>query len=387
MNKHCSLLFFSLGAVACSSNEKPYCDITDPVSSSAYLLGQNILFQANSNDVDLNNHKLSVAWESDIDGIFNTTPPNTEGTIGFVYNALSPGNHTITLRVEDDIGALYADTVLLTVRTAPLIKLISPENGSLHALSTPITFKATVDDPEDLPKDIELIWASSIDGEFSTQGADSNGNVTVSIDHFSPGIHNISLTGTDTTGLTDSTYINIQINTPPTAPNIELLPQEPTTNESLSANIFGAFDADGDNISYLYQWFKNGNPTTFASTSIHSSVTSVGDVWTIRATPNDGFVDGPYAETSVIVANTKPSITNVRITPINAHNDTVITCIATASDADQIVNPTYRWQVGDLSYVGNVLDLSTTATMPLMLLPALQMQPTTKEQLQSPAPP
>ncbi|MEC7988250.1 MAG: hypothetical protein VX278_23995, partial [Myxococcota bacterium] len=364
MNNRQQLLFFSLFLSACSNNEKPHCDITDPISSSAYLLGQNILFQARSSDNEQNNHKLNVAWESDLDGVFNTTPPNTEGEIGFVYNGLSAGNHTITLRVEDDRGALYADTVLLTVRTAPLIDILSPENGSLHGLNSSVPFKVNVEDPEDLSQEISLLWESSIDGEFSDQGPDANGDVEFSFRDFSPGVHNIRVTATDTTGLTDSAYINIRINTPPTAPQVEISPQEPSTNESLSANVFGSVDADGEEINYQYQWLKNGNPTSFASTSIHASATSVGDVWTLRATPSDGYTEGQYGEASVIVTNTKPNISNVRITPINANNDTIVTCNAIASDADQEVSPTYRWLIDDLSYAGAVLDLSTTSARP-----------------------
>ena len=345
-------------------NSEPLCEITSPQEEAAYVLGQNISFAGTATDDDINNALLSISWESNRDGIFDTTAANSTGGLGFSFSELSVGNHTITLRVEDEVGGLCTDTVQLAVGTPPTLSLGSPTDADVYSVGDLVSFQAEVSDQEDVPSDISLSWTSDIDGEFSTQGPNSNGAVSFNVSDLSVGLHSISVVATDSTGLTDSTTLTIRINTPPDAPVVEITPNPAQTNDALIAVVSGSTDADGDNILYSYSWTKNGNATTYSSSSVPSSATSYGEVWTVRVTPNDGYTDGNFTEVTSIIENTEPTIDSIIISPSMAYNDEVLTCMATVSDPDETLSPTYTWSVGSNTYQGSSLDLSLTSVLP-----------------------
>ena len=193
-------------------NNEPLCSITAPEEGSAYVLGQNISFSGTATDDDINNSLLSVSWESSVDGVFDTTSAITDGSLGFTTNALSSGNHTITLRVEDEVGGFCSDALQIAIGTAPVLTLTSPTDTDVYSLGDSISFQGSVEDQEDMPSDISLSWTSDIDGEFATEGANSNGNISFNLSTLSAGLHSISVVATDSTGMTDSTSLNVLIN-------------------------------------------------------------------------------------------------------------------------------------------------------------------------------
>ena len=108
-----------------------------------------------------------------------------------------------------------------------------------------------------IPSEISLSWTSDIDGSFSTQGSDSNGNIAFGYNNLSAGLHNITITATDSDGLTTSVLQTLRINTPPSAPIVSILPNAANTNDNLSVALAETPDADGDSINYTYAWLKN----------------------------------------------------------------------------------------------------------------------------------
>lgn len=345
-------------------NHEPICSIIEPQPEAVYVIGQNISFSGLAADEDINNSTLSVQWESNIDGVFDSTPPITDGTLGFTTNGLSAGNHTITLRVEDEVEGLCTDAVQVAIGTAPILTLSSPLDGTVYSISDSISFQATVEDEQDIAQDITLSWSSDIDGEFSTQGANSNGNISFSMSTLTAGLHNISVTATDTMGLTDSASLSLRVNTPPTAPSVDIVPNPAATNDGLVATASGSIDEDGDNVSYAYSWTKNGNGTSYNGANVPALATSSGELWTVRVTPNDGYIDGAYTESSIVISNTEPTVTSVSIFPSSATNDDTLTCTATSDDADEVLVPTYTWMVDGTAYAGATIDLSSVGAMP-----------------------
>jgi hypothetical protein len=346
-------------------NQEPLCEITEPSPSSTYNLGQNVTFLGTVTDPDINNSLLDIQWISDQDGIFNTTAANTSGELSFITNTLSVGNHTITLQVEDEIGGLCTDTLLLSLGTPPTLEVDEPINSSIFSLNEAITFTATVSDTEELPSDISLSWNSHIDGEFSTQGSDSNGNIYFSFSDLSAGIHNILVYATDSSGLSSSASLSLQINTPPSAPSIEISPEPAYTSDDLYITLTEAADPDGDAITYAYQWYQNGSATAYTSQTVPSSAISSNEVWKIRVTPNDGYIDGNYAEENITISNSEPTVDSISISPTTAYNDSTLTCLATANDDDQSLSVDYSWFSGS-NALGNgaTLDLSTLTILP-----------------------
>lgn len=345
-------------------NNDPTCAITTPAQYSAYVVGQNVLFEGTATDADINDSLLSISWESDQDGVFNTTAANTSGELNFVYDGLSAGNHTITLRVEDEVGGICSDTLILAVGTPPNLTLNSPTDGSIHTVGEIVSFEATVADQEDIPSDISISWNSDIDGEFSTQAADSSGNISFPTSVLSAGVHGITITATDSTGLTNSTALSLRINTPPSSPTVVISPEPATTTDNLVASAADSVDADGENISYTYEWFQNGVATSYTSASVPQTATAYGEEWKIRVTPSDGYTNGNYTEASILIANSVPTISDVAISPANPLLSDIVTCTATANDADQTITPTYTWTINGTTYSGATIDLGITNAMP-----------------------
>ena len=51
------------------------------------------------------------------------------------------------------------------------------------------------------------------------------------------------------------------------------------------------------------EWYENGVLHPSVLNSIGSSDLDVGELWTVRVTPNDGYTDGPYTEMSITISN------------------------------------------------------------------------------------
>ena len=113
---------------------------------------------------------------------------------------------------------------------------------------------------------------------------------------------------------TNSSALIIQ-NTLPTAPVVDVLPNIPQDNNDLAASITSAsLDADNDTITYSYQWYKNNvSQPGQTSSTLSNLLTSAGENWTCRVTPNDGTGNGPIGEDSVMIADSTPpaGITNL----------------------------------------------------------------------------
>ena len=346
-------------------NTEPACAIVQPTSENGFVYGENIVFEGTAFDEDINNSLLQVEWLSDQDGVFNTTPANTMGELNFIYDALSIGNHTITLRTEDENGAFCTDTIVLSIGTPPAITIDTPTSGDRFSIEENVLFSGTVADAEDVAGDLSVSWFSDLDGIFSTQGSDSSGNINFSYSGLSAGEHNITITVTDSDSLNATHNLILHINTPPSAPQIELNPQPAYTIDTLNLNVSQDPDMDGDSITYSYEWLKDGLLTNYTNANLPSSATSVDEEWTVRVIPNDGWISGIAGEASITISNSAPSVDAISITPTTAYNDTLLTCSAQISDADETLTPNYIWMVGNATYSGSTLNLSTTAAMPM----------------------
>ena len=325
-------------------NTPPSCAISSPASQTGVSVGETVYFIGTATDPDVSPLELTYAWRSDKDGELGTGTISSDGEILFSTDQLTSNTHTISLEVSDEVGELCSDTIFLDVGTAPQVVLYSPSNGDLFLLSDSLTFDALVTDSDELPSNLALEWVSSIDGAFSQQGSDSNGNVAFSHAGLSAGSHNISVTATDSSGLTTTETVSIMVNTPPTAPSISLTPVTPTSSTNLLVTASGSSDADGHNVSYSYAWYLNGALTANVTAAINAADTSKGEIWTARVTPNDGYHDGQYAEASVMIANSAPVLSGVTISPAAPSSSDLLTCSTSSSDADgETLTETITW--------------------------------------------
>jgi hypothetical protein len=104
-------------------------------------------------------------------------------------------------------------------------------------------------------------------------------------------------------------------NRPPQATVLGLFPDDPRTEDSLLA-VYSTSDPDDDPVTVSLRWFKNGaeQPELRNSTVVPPSFTSIGDEWYFLVAPNDGFDDGPPAQSAVVrIGNSGPRVTSMTV--------------------------------------------------------------------------
>ena len=345
------------------ANETPDCELLSPLPQTAFQVGEEIVFEGLASDANIDANELDVVFSSDRDGELGVGTINSNGEITYINNQLSNNSHVISMTVTDDVGASCLDTVVLQVGTPPSVLIDEPLSGEVYSVGTDILFSASFQDAEDPMTDIDVSWSSSLNGVIATGNPNSQGTHQFSINDLDAGLHTISLTGTDSTGLTGSDTISLRVNTPPTTPSITLSPSPLYSDTPLVVTVTGSNDADGDPVTTSIEWYEDGVLQSTTATTIPASSLDVGEVWTVRVTPNDGYTNGTFAEQSIVVANSLPTITTPVISSNNGgnYNDSTLTCAATASDMDETVVPSYTWDVNGNTYSGSTLDLSSTS--------------------------
>ena len=341
-------------------NNLPVCSITNPLDGDAFVAGDLIVFRGDASDADIPATDLSIEWLSDKDGLLGTATASSNGQVTFSTDVLSTNGHTISMNVQDEIGALCSAQIFMTVGTPPMASIDEPLDGGVFAVGDTITFRGTVSDTEDNANAIAVEWNSDITGTLNSGFANSQGISQFTSSNLVAGVHSVSFSATDTSGLVADDLISFRIDTPPVVDSLTLSPDPVYGGNTLVATAMTS-DADGHNVTTSYVWFENGVQTTFAGTTIAPSELDVGEVWTVRATPNDGFMDGSFVEASITVSNSLPVLNNETISSSDGamvYNDSTLTCTASATDADQAITPTYVWSIGGVLASGTTVDLS-----------------------------
>ena len=147
-------------------------------------------------------------------------------------------------------------------------------------------------------------------------------------------------------------------NTPPTQPVVSISPSDPKTGDDLVCSISTlSTDADGDAVTYSFQWYCNTVlQNNLTSSTVASSYTTKDDIWLCVVTPSDGFAAGNSGTAQSIIINTAP-VANSGPDQASGVNTPVNLNGSSSSDADN--DPlSYSWvQVG-----GPSVDMSINNT-------------------------
>jgi len=146
-------------------------------------------------------------------------------------------------------------------------------------------------------------------------------------------------------------------NTAPTAPTaVVISPASPAISDNLTASASGGTDADGDTITYEYQWAKSTDDGGAWSAwgndgaTLAASNTKAGDRWKARARANDGSVTSAWTAGNPVslpaAGNTAPTTpASVVIAPAQpGDNDDLMVTASGSTDADgDAITYEYRW--------------------------------------------
>jgi hypothetical protein len=340
-------------------NAVPTCGITFPQNEGVGAYSSLLSLSGVASDADLTSDQLIVEWRSDKDGLLGTSTPSSGSDVLFSLNQLSVNTHTITMTVQDEIGATCSDFISYTVTTPPQVEILSPSSAQIINENELVQFSGWVQDAEDAPSLIDLRW--SLDGVqgVHTLAADGDGTTAFSRSDLTPGEHLVNLHVTDSAGYSTEKEIYFYVNDLPTTPLTQVSPQEPKTADVLVAQGTGSTDQEGDVITYSYEWLKNGVASGITNPTVSSSLTSKGDIWTVIATPSDSYGSGIPSQESIAIGNTVPTITSISISPsVPAHTNSTLHCAAIATDPDETPSLSYIWKAN-----GAILGSSSSITL------------------------
>ncbi len=222
-------------------NANPVATITKPFNNSIHGYGESIIFTGTGTDPDGGSTTLS--WSSDVNGLLGTGSSIT-------VTDLSVGEHEITLTVTDSSGLTDTDTITIFVADEnPVATITKPFNDSIHGYGESIIFTGTGTDPDG--GSTTLSWYSDVNGLLGTGSS-------ITVMDLSVGEHEITLTVTDSSGLTDTDTITITI-----------IDEGPATVNITSPQ-------DGDTFSFEEYINFEGN----AQDNEDGEITGTGLVWT-----------------------------------------------------------------------------------------------------------
>ena len=281
----------------------------------------------------------------------------TSGAFTWTPTEMQDGAPSITVQVSDGRGGAASETITVTVsevNTAPVLDAITPKGV---ARPDTLTFTATASD-DDYREGTADTVAFSLTGTL-LDGASidpSTGVFTWTPTATQAGEHDVTVTVTDGTGLTDSQNVAITVNTQPNmAPVLTTIGSKSVNELVLLEFNVTATDADGDSLRFS---LETGAPSgasinltsgafTWTPTEMQDGAPSI----TVQVSDGRGGAASETITVTVSEVNTAPVLD--AITPKGVARPDTLTFTATASDDD------YREGTADtvtFSLTGTLLD-------------------------------
>ncbi|GEM_PF-1602961 len=336
------------------ANEPPECAIVAPEDTGVVAAGVANVFEGTASDpeddAEALTFELSVAGAEVASGAVGEDGMWSAEVAGLVLGA-----RTVNLTVRDSVGGECEASVQLTVSNAPAVTIENPTNNGTVNEGASETFIGSAVDPEDSEPSLTYEWASDIDGVLGTGNAGTLGDIELEDVVLSEGTHVISLSATDTDGLTGRAEVTVSLNAAPSAPEVSITPTEPGSDATLSVSIdTESVDPEGDAVTYSWMWFRSGSHEPFFDdSSVPSTQTNRAEPWSVEVVGVDarGAVS-PAGTASVTIANALPTVGTPTVTPGTAYTDTELTCTEGATeDLDgDTVTVDFEWHINGAFY-------------------------------------
>ena len=177
----------------------PEVTIINPINEAIFNVGDTVIFTGSANDLEDGDLSADLSWTSDKDGIIGSGATFTAG-------ALSLGTHVITTSVVDSSGFTGSAILSITINEPPTVSISAPSDSSVFNVSDSITFAGSANDSEDGDLSAILDWSSDLDGDIGSGASFMTSTLSI-------GIHTITASVTDSSGLTRTDTISISVTT------------------------------------------------------------------------------------------------------------------------------------------------------------------------------
>lgn len=292
------------------------------------------------------NETVELVWSSDIDGTLYAGPDTS-----FATSDLSPGIHTISLKVKDSYGRWSGEVIVkVTVNGIPVASIdsIAPpvvNNGEV------VTFKGIAIDFED---DIRyVIWESDIDGMLSNE-------LEFETTTLSNGTHAITLTVMDGYKTWSEAAVGeVIVNGRPIA-LIDAV-EHPNANEG-DAIIFRGAYIDHEDGAISFEWSSDIDGTLSDQQMFHTSLLSNGTHAITFRVLDDFMVWSEYV-TATVTVNGLPRASIVSVAPQLSNTGEPVSFDGDAFDHEGKVLD-FEWRSDIDGLLSDQEDFSTTRLSP-----------------------
>lgn len=332
----------------------PSIEITTPITTSVYSLGENILFEGTVSDAEDIPSAIAVEWVSSEDGVFSTQGADSSGTLTLPYSSLSAGIHSIIITAEDSSGLSTTTSLSLTINTPPSAPSVSINPTTPYTGNDLEAIVISGGDPDGDPVSHQFAWYN-------------NGSITSYTSAILPSsatnygeIWTVRVTPND--GYTDGTYTEESIEIANTAPSVDsiVISPDPAYNDDVLICTATASDAD-QTVTPTYMWMVG--TASYSGSTLDVSTLGVSPTQSIMCTASVTDDAGVQSSDSLSLSlsNRNPIIANEQLSPTSIGNTSIVECSADVSDPDgETPSLTFEWsQNGTVLASGSSIDLST----------------------------
>ncbi len=333
--------------------------------------GTNVYLDA-SGSSDPDGESLAYVWVQ-VDGTSVTIDNANSATANFTPTV--PGTYEFTLTVADSDLASSSDNVIVTAyapNQPPVLSSgnVTPDPG-FH--TTNFLYSITYTDSEnDAPTYINI----SIDGGAAQAMTEQDAGDTTYTDGK---VYQFNLSGLaknvlhtfqfiasdDYSEVTDDHSGPVVNNTPPPAPtSVTVSPATPYTIDNLTVTFTPGLDADGDIVSYIFDWYKDTVLMPgLTSDNVPWTDTTKNEVWSCEVTAYDGEEYSAAVPSNSVTIQNSPPVVDAGPTQDVDIGD-MVTLSGSASDDDPGDSLTYSWvqKSGPTVTIDNADSLSANFT-------------------------
>ena len=230
---------------------------------------------------------------------------NSEYTAGGeVWRVEATGSDGITgsatgsdeLTISDEVSIGGGDTYN-SPPTAPVVKVIPELPATADDQLCSIVTPSTDSDGDAVTYTYQWYKDGVLQDGLSTNKVDSSYTAENQV-------WKCVVTASDGMDSSDASFASVIVqNSAPYSPVVAITPSAPISTDDLVCNIeTQSSDPDGDDLTYIYQWYRDGVLQDSQSTNkVDSSYTAEHQVWKCVVTASDGTNSGDSASCSVVV--------------------------------------------------------------------------------------